>query len=120
MAAMRTGFRLLLALAGLCVMWGSAFPAWAQAEQDVADESVDAAESDCRGECPDDDEDGDCPPGCDACFCCPAASSPAVGPAVFAGAFWTSRATAGQPLDAGEAEEGVLSRVFHPPRAIVG
>lgn len=72
---------------------------------------------DCRETCPDDGRDGECPPGCGDCACCPgmlAATLPSL--SGFAG---VSLASSDVPLTFAltDAPRGIRTRVFRPPRA---
>ncbi len=76
-----------------------------------------SAEEEHGCDCPDDDEEGECPSGCDACSCCPAAAPPGSSPpehtAVFAGAGGDAQLVLA--IDA--AQDGQRGRIFHPPRS---
>jgi hypothetical protein len=108
---------LILVLVGLLVLWSAAFPAAPHAGDGGESVAVeDGEEGPCKSDCPGDDENGECPPDCDACPCCPAAVSPVVSSdgtsASFGEVFAVNRPSGG----AGQTQDGALSRVFHPPR----
>ncbi len=113
---MSGGARALLLLVSLLISWSvpnaQAVSTWLDGEAVVAD----ADDRECRSSCPGDDENGECPPECDACPCCPSG----VAPAVVSGELPLSpaevHAELGPLVPSGRAQEGALSRVFHPPR----
>lgn len=116
---MSSGARTLLLLVSLLLSWSlpnsHAVPNWLAPDDGAA--QADAEDSDCETSCPGDDENGDCPPQCDACPCCPSATAHAgVSGAPPAS---TARPLAGleAPPASGSPQDGALSRVFHPPRA---
>ena len=110
---------LLLVLVGLCVIWGASIASFATGVTWEDSESIAMEDADgppCAGDCPGDDADGECPPGCDACPCCPAAVSPA---ATCGGLFAPPCAQLALTDTVGAScpvPDGALSRVFHPPR----
>jgi len=107
--------RLLLALVGLFVVWTFAVPTQTDAIAVDAVAVDDGQDSDCQ-DCPEDDEDGECPPGCDACTCCPAAASLAMGTGERHAACAARPTTERRFSDSGQPMEGARSRVFRPPR----
>ena len=113
---MRRSSSLLLALVGLLVIWSSALPATPAAGDGESFTVEHVDEQPCKSDCPGDDENGECPPNCDACPCCPIAASAAArsqGPSISPGeSLAETRAIGGS----GQAREGARSRVFHPPR----
>jgi|GEM_PF-6970870 len=97
---------------------GPAFSLWpSQGEESVAADGDDG-DSPCRSSCPGDDENGECPPECDACPCCPSAASPGVSLVGILGSAPASIAQLQAPSGLDEDEEGARTRVFHPPRSV--
>lgn len=90
---------------------------WLAADQRVTEADSDADDRDCSSACPGDDENGECPPECDACPCCPSAVTPAVVSGELPTTPTNAHAEVGPVVPSGRAQEGALSRVFHPPRA---
>jgi hypothetical protein len=108
----------LLVLVGLCVVWLTATPAKATLAAD-AFAVEDGEERDCQGDCPEDEDDGECPTGCDACSCCPAAASPAVSAGGVQVPYVTKPSSEQRVSSSGESLDGTRSRVFHPPRPAI-
>jgi len=110
----RTLLLLVSLLLGASVLHSLSGPNWLVAEDRVTEADAD---DDCRGDCPGDDENGECPPQCDACPCCPSATAHAGvsgdHPPSAAPHLTGLRA----PLASGATQEGALSRLFRPPIA---
>ena len=88
---------------------------WPAAEAEIAD--ANDSDRECRSSCPGDDENGECPPECDACPCCPSAVTPAVVSGELPAPPAQPHSELPLAIESGRVEEGALSRVFHPPRA---
>lgn len=75
-----------------------------------------ADRGDCEAPCPGDDEEGECPPECEACPCCPTATS-AVASLDGLDLSDAVHAERAPDIDApDETEDARLSRVYRPPR----
>ncbi|MFW5920492.1 MAG: hypothetical protein ACOCUS_01530 [Polyangiales bacterium] len=107
--------RFVLAASLIAGMTGGFVPsAEACSEEESGPEHAQKHEADCEQSCPGDDEEGNCPPGCDDCGCCPgvapgvAVEVPKVGaaPAILV-ALLPAPATA---------PTGLRSDVWRPPR----
>ncbi len=86
----------------------------------LVDESGDtesAADQDDGCDCPEDDENDECPDGCDACACCPAAAAPGSSPPHHDPVLPGTREDAQFASEIEAPEDGPRSRVFHPPRS---
>ena len=110
------GYRLLV-LIGLCAVWTAAVPS--AAAPDAVGDAVAVDDDGCERDCPEDDENGECPPGCDACPCCPAAASPAASTERLLASSVRGPGATRPNLESGKAEEGALSRLFRPPIAAI-
>ena len=110
--------RRLRSLAGLYLIWSFLLLPLAAVSSSGPDSGAiaDGSERSCTSDCPGDDENGECSSECDACPCCPTAASPAVSPGGPSAAGLAVPRTAGRLPSSGQAREGALSRVFHPPR----
>jgi len=110
----RTLLLLVSLLLGASVPHSLAGPTWLVAEDGVTEADAD---DDCRGDCPGDDENGECPPQCDACPCCPSATAHAGVSGDHPPSAARPPAGLRAPPASGAAKEGALSRLFRPPIA---
>ena len=116
---MSRGARTLLLLVSLLLSWSlptsPALSNWSGPAAERAE--ADAEDSGCETPCPGDDENGDCPPQCDACPCCPSATGQAGVSGAPPASVARPLAHLAAPSSSGSPQDGALSRVFHPPRA---
>lgn len=81
-------------------------------------ESVMSSEHDsegCEEGCPGDAQDGECPPGCDACTCCPASVYVLTTELARSSLSSTARVILPSPADGNPA--GTSNEIFRPPRS---
>lgn len=81
-------------------------------------ESVASAEHDrdCEESCPGDAPDGECPPGCDACICCPSTLYVLAPELLHSGFPSIARVTLLPPSDSNPT--GTSNTIFRPPRSV--
>ncbi len=104
----------LVALLGLLAAVGPGF----MPRADVGVDSVTGREDErsCETPCPGDNEEGECPPDCDACPCCPTAASAAVSLGGSSLSYAGLHVRAPDIEAPGQAKDGTRSRVYRPPR----
>ena len=84
----------------------------------LVDQLIEVAD-DCDKGCPGDDEEGNCPPGCDDCICCPVAHPMTLPALPVCPPLLTTPTLATEPaLPPGVLTSTLLSRIWRPPQSL--